>query len=173
MFWDSSILPKQPRLRNRSLSLRSTKLSLDNDDAAVPKRAESRHGRRSSNASNKTPSRPTSRLSRKRANSGAASTGGSFDEKTGGKDKDKDRSRRMSMAEWASSAMGTVTGGKGKKNKDRDAFSTLDEAEAGSTTEEPSQAKSSSTFLSIAKFASKSAPTVSHVTENSAPFNTP
>ena len=168
-----SIPPKQLHLRNRSLSLHSTEVASLSLDAAVPKRADSRHGRRSSNASNKTLSRPTSRLSRRRANSGAASIGGSLDEKTGGKDKDKDRSRRMSMAEWASNAMGTVTGGKGKRNKDKDAFAALDDAETEGTTEESSQAKSSLTFMSIAKFASKSAPTVSRVTEDSTPSNIP
>jgi len=172
-FWDNSIPPKQSHLRNRSFSVHSTELanlSPDNDDAAIPKRADSRHGRRSSNASNKTLSRPTSRLSRRRANSGAASIGGSFDEKTGAKDKDKERSRRMSMAEWASNAMGTVTGGKGKKNKDKDAFAALDDGETGGTTEE---SRSSSTFMSIAKFASKSAPTVTRVTEDPTPSDIP
>ncbi|KAJ7512973.1 hypothetical protein B0H11DRAFT_1948248 [Mycena galericulata] len=69
----------------------------------------------SSRPSSRPPSRPSSRASRKRSDS----TG------TAG-DKDKDKGRRLSVAGWASSAVGSVTG-RGKKPKE---FSSLhDDAE--------------------------------------------
>ncbi|KAJ7714733.1 hypothetical protein B0H16DRAFT_1617851 [Mycena metata] len=73
----------------------------------------------SSRPSSRPPSRPSSRASRKRSDS----TG------TAGGDKDK---RRMSVAGWASSAVGSVTG-RGKKNRDKDTFASLtDDAERDS-----------------------------------------
>ncbi|KAJ7180971.1 hypothetical protein C8R46DRAFT_1071048 [Mycena filopes] len=67
----------------------------------------------SSRPSSRPPSRPSSRASRKRSDS----TG------TAGGDKHKSRPS-MSVAGWASSAVGSVTG-RGKKNRDKDAFATL------------------------------------------------
>ncbi|KAG6850381.1 hypothetical protein H0H93_013936 [Arthromyces matolae] len=62
------------------------------------------------------PSRPASRMSRKRSDSGAT-----VNDKS---EKDKDKaSRRMSVAGWASNAVGSVTG-RGKK-KDKDTFASL------------------------------------------------
>ena len=60
-------------------------------------------------------SRPTSRASRKRTNS--AATPGGMDKEKGDKG-----GRRMSVADWASSAVSSVTG-RGKKDKDK--FATL------------------------------------------------
>ncbi|KAJ7064664.1 hypothetical protein C8F01DRAFT_1127609 [Mycena amicta] len=61
--------------------------------------------------SSRPPSRPASRSSRKRSDS----TG------TAGGDKDK---RRMSVAGWASSAVGSVTG-RGRRTKDKETFASL------------------------------------------------
>ncbi|KAJ6581915.1 hypothetical protein B0H19DRAFT_1116962 [Mycena capillaripes] len=66
-----------------------------------------------SRPSSRPPSRPTSRASRKRSDS----TG------TAGGEKDKDK-RRLSVAGWASSAVGSVTG-RGRKNKDKETFASL------------------------------------------------
>ena len=87
---------------------------------------------------------------RTRTNSGTASIGGTGEE--------KDKSRRMSVAEWASSAMGSVTGGsKNRKNKsDKDSFSALDDSPSDSQSGDSAIAgKSSSSFLSITRLASK------------------
>ncbi|KIM41972.1 hypothetical protein M413DRAFT_141729 [Hebeloma cylindrosporum] len=77
---------------------------------------------RSGSTGSKASSRPTSRLSRKRTNSTAApSSGAGQEEKEAG-----DRSRRMSVVGWASSAVESVTG-KNKKNKDKDSFASLED----------------------------------------------
>ena len=89
----------------------SSELS-DNEPSPV-----SKHPRRGSSGS-KPPSRPTSRLSRIRANSSASGE----EEKSG-----NEKSRRMSITGWASSAVDSVTGSKGKKSKDTEAFATLED----------------------------------------------
>ena len=80
------------------------------DNEKIP---ASKHSRRGSGGS-KPSSRPTSRLSRIRANSGASGE----EEKSGNK-----KSRRMSVASWVDS----VTGSKEKKSKDTEAFATLED----------------------------------------------
>ena len=80
----------------------------------------SKYPRRLSGGS-KPPSRPASRLSRFRANSSAASAPVGEVEK-----QENGRPRRLSVAEWASNAVDSVTGSKGKKSKDKEAFETLD-----------------------------------------------
>lgn len=81
-----------------------------------------------SNASNSPPSRPSSRpasrSSRKRSDSGI---GASDDEAESTREK-SEKSRRMSVAGWASSAVGSVTG-LAKKSKDKEKFSALQDDE--------------------------------------------
>lgn len=98
--------------------------SLSSDLSDGEQSTLSKHSRRGSSAS-KPPSRPTSRLARMRANSSTASAPSGDDEKHG-----NEKSRRMSVAEWASSAVDSVTGSKGKKNKDKEAFANLDDVAA-------------------------------------------
>ena len=102
--------------RGTTPSSLSSELS-DNEQIPV-----SKHLRRGSSGS-KPSSRPTSRLSRMRTNSSASGE----EERVGNK-----KSRRMSVASWVDS----VTGSKEKKNKDTEAFATLDEdAAANNNTE--------------------------------------
>ncbi|KAJ3510355.1 hypothetical protein NLJ89_g4719 [Agrocybe chaxingu] len=101
------------------------------DEGTSNSRPFPRKHSRSGSTSSKPPSRPSSRLSRKRANSTAASTVNG-DEKEKEK-KEGDKSRRLSVAGWASSAVESVTGSKGKKNKDTDSFATLDDDDKPST----------------------------------------
>ncbi|KAF7316533.1 BAR domain-containing protein [Mycena indigotica] len=76
---------------------------------APPPRPSSSSEDESERTPSRPPSRPASRSSRKRSDS----TG------TAGGDK-----RRLSVAGWASTAVGSVTG-RGRKNKDKDAFASL------------------------------------------------
>lgn len=81
------------------------------------------------------PSRPVSRLSRKRSDSNAAAGSDKETEKDKLDGKSDKQTRRLSVTGWASSAVGSVTS-LGKKNKDKDKFSALqenDEQEAGQT----------------------------------------
>ncbi len=144
--------------------------SSDESDTAASKAAESRHGRSNSHGSSKAPSRPTSRLSRRRTNSGAASS--KEGHRASAEDKEeKEKSRRISMAEWASSAMESVTGGKSKKPKlDRESFSALEDSSLGNGNPEAggsgTASKPSSSFLSIARLASKTASSTSNSKES-------
>ncbi|KAG6868477.1 hypothetical protein C0993_002242 [Termitomyces sp. T159_Od127] len=98
--------------------------------------------------SSKPPSRPASRSSRKRADSGA--TNGDKDEK------DKS-SKRTGVAGWASSAMDSMTG-RGKK-KDKDNFSSLEADPEGESEEDNARSsppKKSGTFHSLTRRLSKS-----------------
>ena len=89
-------------------------------------RRKSSNARRKSDAE-KGPSRPSSRTSRRRADS-TATVGASEKEKD--KEKDKDRtSNRMSVTGWASSALDSVMNGRGKKDKEN--FATLEDGEGG------------------------------------------
>ncbi|KAL7278453.1 hypothetical protein ACG7TL_007451 [Trametes sanguinea] len=114
---------------SRTPSIRSTKSSkktsernsLDSSDEESTLPRTKSLSRRKSEAGSKPPSRPASRASRKRSDSGATATSE--------KEKDKDAkpeksSHRLSVAGWASSAMSSVTG-RGKKDKDKDKFSAL------------------------------------------------
>lgn len=89
----------------------------------TPSRRPSTHRRSDSNASktSKPPSRPSSRASRKRSDS-------TVDDKDKAEKEKVEKSKRMSVAGWASSAVGSVTG-RGKKNKDRFAALRDDEGE--------------------------------------------
>ena len=100
-------------------------------------RRSSIHRRSDSNAS-KPPSRPTSRASRKRSDSTGTAGG-----KEGNKEKEKhDKSRRLSVAGWASSAVGSVTG-RGKKKFSALADDELNGAE-GEDDEQISKSRASS-----------------------------
>ncbi|KAJ7913976.1 hypothetical protein B0H13DRAFT_2659425 [Mycena leptocephala] len=76
----------------------------------------------SSRPGSRPPSRPTSRASASRKRSDSTGTAG------GDKDRDK---RRLSVAGWASSAVGSVTG-RGRKSKDKEFASLHDEGERDS-----------------------------------------
>lgn len=142
--------------------------SSDESDTAPSKTAEFRHIRNNSNGSSKAPSRPTSRLSRRRTNSGAVSS------KEGhiasAEDREEKEKSRRSMAEWASSAMESVTGGKSKKPKlDRESFSALEDSSIANGNPEPGglgTASKPSSFLSIARLASKTASSTSNSKES-------
>ncbi|KAF9560341.1 BAR-domain-containing protein [Agrocybe pediades] len=102
-----------------SLSSRSSAKYKDRSDSTASSDDNATPGRhsRSGSTTSKPPSRPTSRLSRKRTNSSAAK-----EEKA----KDGEKSRRLSVAGWASSAVDSVTGSsKSKKSKDKESFATL------------------------------------------------
>ncbi|KAI9061909.1 BAR-domain-containing protein [Trametes sanguinea] len=142
--------PPRPSPASRTPSIRSSKSakktseqnSLDSSDEESTLPRTKSLSRRKSEASSKPPSRPASRASRKRSDSGATATSE--------KEKDKDMkpeksSHRLSVAGWASSAMSSVTG-RGKKDKDKDKFSALrdDDDSDKSDTDEFGVPKSSS-----------------------------
>ncbi|KAJ7212419.1 hypothetical protein B0H12DRAFT_1242428 [Mycena haematopus] len=79
--------------------------------------ASSRPSSRPPSRSSRPPSRPASRASRPRSDSAG----------TAGGDKDK---RRLSVAGWATSAVGSVTG-RSKKSKDKEFASLTDEGDSG------------------------------------------
>ena len=97
-------------------------------------RRKSSSARRKSDA-DKGPSRPSSRTSRRRADSSATlGTNEKDKDKDKEKEKDKDRSsNRMSVAGWASSALDSVINGRGKKDKEN--FATLEDGEGGANGE--------------------------------------
>lgn len=101
--------------RGTTASRRSSDLS-DGERSTI-----SKYSRKGSIGS-KPPSRPASRLSRLRANSSSAPAPSGEDAKHG-----NEKSRRMSVAGWASNAVDSVTGSKGKKSKDKEAFAALDD----------------------------------------------
>ena len=104
--------------------------SSDDDDAPPPQkltRRKSSGARRKSDTS-KVPSRPSSRTSRRRADS-TATVGASEKEREKEKEKEKDRSVRLSVTGWASSALDSVMNGRGKKDKEN--FATLEDGEGG------------------------------------------
>jgi hypothetical protein len=118
--------PHIPQL-SRTNSLRSngrvaTPSSLSSELSDSEQIPVSKHLRRGSSGS-KPSSRPASRLSRMRTNSNVSGE----EEKSGNK-----KSRRMSVASWVDS----VTGSKEKKNKDTEAFATLDDDAAVNNTTE-------------------------------------
>ncbi|KAF8809813.1 BAR-domain-containing protein [Phlegmacium glaucopus] len=120
-----------PQQLSRTNSVRSngrgaTPSSLSSDLSDAEQSTISKRFRKGSGGS-KPPSRPASGLSRMRAKSSASSPPSGEDVKDG-----NERSRRRSVAGWASSAVDSVTGSKGKKGKDKDkeAFATLDNGDA-------------------------------------------
>ncbi|KAJ3574032.1 hypothetical protein NP233_g2039 [Leucocoprinus birnbaumii] len=128
----------------------STPESSEDEDS--PRTASGRrHSFRGENGSgSKPPSRPTSRLSRKRTNSNATATS----------EKDKEaampqHSRRRSVAGWASNAVESVAN-RMKKDKDKDNFASLDDEDEGSpaqrnSPERVSPLKKSSSIGSIGR----------------------
>ena len=105
--------------------------SSEEDDAPRPQkltRRKSSSTRRKSDT-DKVPSRPSSRTSRRRADS-TATVGASEKEREKEREKEKDRaSVRLSVAGWASSALDSVMPGRGKKDKEN--FATLEDGEGG------------------------------------------
>ncbi|KAJ7250534.1 hypothetical protein B0H12DRAFT_664538 [Mycena haematopus] len=91
----------------------SRRTSESSEDEGASSRPSSRPPSRSS----RPPSRPASRASRPRSDSAG----------TAGGDKDK---RRLSVAGWATSAVGSVTG-RSKKSKDKEFASLTDEGDSG------------------------------------------
>lgn len=140
----------RPRRSSRS-NLKKSSDSSDEEERPRSRSAASRRSsthRRSESNGSKPPSRPSSRpssrsasrTSRKRADS----TG------TIGEKEEKEKSRRLSVAGWASSAVGSVTG-RSKKNKDK--FSALqddvDQQEHSDDDEHNTPVKKSSSFPSL------------------------
>lgn len=110
--------------RSSRPSSRATAEYSSEDEAtsrAPRSRRSSTHGRSDTNGS-KPPSRSTSRASRKRSDS--SGTVGGREEKEREK---AEKSRRLSVAGWASNAVGSVTG-RGKKNREK--FASLNDDEA-------------------------------------------
>lgn len=97
----------------------------ESEDGESSYSSSARHRRADSAAStSKPPSRPTSRLSRKRADSSSTAGGKEYRDK---EEKKPDKvSRRLSVAGWASNAVGSVTG---RSKKDKDKFATLRDGE--------------------------------------------
>ena len=127
-------------------------------------RRKSSGARRKSDA-DKGPSRPSSRTSRRRADS-TATVGASEKEREKEKDKDKS-SNRISVAGWASSALDSVMSGRGKKDKEN--FATLEDGEGGANGE----GKTSPTRpVPIRRLSSKSQPGSKKNTPSSSPSTT-
>ncbi|KAF9040095.1 hypothetical protein BJ165DRAFT_1531067 [Panaeolus papilionaceus] len=109
------------------------------DQRGTPGRSSLSKHKKGASVSSRPPSRPASRLSRKRTNSTAASEVKDevTNEVTAEEEKKQEKSRRLSMsvAGWASNAVESVTGGRNKKSKDKDAFATLDDDEHSGSAE--------------------------------------
>ncbi|KAF8882810.1 hypothetical protein BD779DRAFT_1663241 [Infundibulicybe gibba] len=101
--------PTPSKPPSRSNSRTPVHDSSSDDTSSLP-----RSRRPSVVADAKSLSRPSSRASRKRSDSNGT-VGGKEDKD---KERERDKSRRLSVAGWASSAVGSVTG-RGKKNKDK------------------------------------------------------
>lgn len=135
-------------MRSKRSSRSNLKESSDSsNDEERPRSVASRRSstlRRSDSNASKPSSRPASRASRKRSDST-----GTVGEK---EEKEKDKSRRLSVADWASSAVGSVTG-RSKKGKDK--FTTLqddaDQQEHMDNEEHSTPVKKSSSFPSISR----------------------
>ncbi|KAJ7684416.1 hypothetical protein DFH06DRAFT_1462756 [Mycena polygramma] len=125
--WPSDSSPRHAFPAQKTGSMRSKK--------SVDRPSVSRRGSESSEdesgpssrPGSRPPSRPSSRTSRKRSDS----TG------TAGGDK-----RKLSVAGWASSAVGSVTG-RGRKNKDKETFASLHDDGDDETTRESGPGESS------------------------------
>ena len=135
-------------------------------------RRKSSNVRRKSDAE-KGPSRPSSRTSRRRADS-TATVGASDKDKDKDKDKEKEKekekdrsSARLSVAGWASSALDSVMSGRGKKDKEN--FATLEDGEG----EVNGEGKSSPTRPPLTRRqSSKSQPSSKKNTPSSSPSTT-
>ncbi|TFK69203.1 BAR-domain-containing protein [Pluteus cervinus] len=114
----SSRRPGTDSRQNSVRSKRSTRSAIGSDEEIdIPQIPLSR---KSSNHSTSN-SRPSSRLSKKRA----GSTAGHSDVEDKEKEKEKpDKAKRLSMSGWASNAMGSMIT---RKSKDKDRFTTLQE----------------------------------------------
>ncbi|KAL0951611.1 hypothetical protein HGRIS_008291 [Hohenbuehelia grisea] len=123
-------MSKSPSIRSKRSARSERRLSAagsDVSDTEAPRRIppalsrrSSQHNRSESKASNP-PSRPSSRASRKRADSNVS-------------EKEVEKSRKMSVTGWATSAVGSFSG-RGKKNRDQ--FASLDDdRDKGSDAEE-------------------------------------
>lgn len=140
-----SLSPTSPYKRNgpsRSLSHRSSgnaRSSMDSypngspdssDEDSSPRSSSSRRFsfKGDSGGGSKPPSRPTSRLSRKRTGSNATATS-EKDKETG--PERAPTPRRRSVAGWASSAVESVTN---RRKKDKDNFASLDDDEDNGST---------------------------------------
>ncbi|KAF5326169.1 hypothetical protein D9611_000817 [Ephemerocybe angulata] len=113
-----------PMLPRRAISTPVVQpLSLDSSDDEnyrPPSRGSFRKHKKSESSGSRGPSRPSSRLSRRRTNSSAASSS----DKNGKEEKEENKPRRLSVAGWASNAVDNLAN-RSKKNKDKEAFSTL------------------------------------------------
>ena len=100
--------------------------------------------KRRASSSSKPPSRSSSRAtSRKRAES----VNTDDKEKENDKEKERERTARMSVADWASSAVGSVTG-RSKKGKEK--FTSLNDSEAGDNVDEETKNSPVMIFRSLA-----------------------
>ncbi|KAF8064245.1 hypothetical protein FPV67DRAFT_1629313 [Lyophyllum atratum] len=140
------MVPRPNSVQSRTSNRSNVRDPSDSDDDSVSPPPRSRKlSKRSDSISSKPPSRPSSRASRKRADSAAT---------IGDKEEKEKISKRLSVAGWASSAVESVTG-RNKKNKDKDKFSTLhddDPPERGADEDgRQSPSKKSSSFHSLTR----------------------
>ncbi|EKM52757.1 uncharacterized protein PHACADRAFT_176772 [Phanerochaete carnosa HHB-10118-sp] len=149
-------------IRERRKSV-SNKAAAGSDDSSAEEEASTKPSHKKSlsmrkpdsGTSSKPPSRPPSRNERKRVESGAGI-------KTD-KEKDKhEKSSRMSVADWASSKMGSLTG-RGKKEKHADALIQDNETDSDSDDARTQKARRQST-------SSRSSPTKTKTTPNASPL---
>ena len=143
-FTSAHSLPDNRRGSVRShRSTRSQVIESSDEGDVVPpaklSRRKSSSARRKS-VSDKASSRPSSRTSRRRADSAATvGTGEKEKEKEKEKEREKEKDKssvRLSVAGWASSAIDSMMNGRGKKDKEN--FSTLEDEECEVNVEEKS-----------------------------------
>ena len=150
--------------------------SSDEDDVVPPAKLTRRKssGARRRSDTEKGSSRPSSRASRRRADSAATVGAGEKEKEIEEKEKEKEQEKekdkssvRLSVAGWASSAIDSVMNGRGKKDKEN--FATLADDEVGANGEE----KSSSTRPPLLRRrSSKSQPGSKKNTPSSSPSTT-
>ncbi|KAF8654729.1 hypothetical protein AX16_003385 [Volvariella volvacea WC 439] len=123
--------PSLLRPKSRSGSVRSKRSARSESAHAsetedLQRTPSKRRLSKSESTPSRPPSRPVSRLSRKRSDSNAAAGSDKETEKDKSDGKAEKQGRRLSVTGWASSAVGSMTS-LGKKNKDKDKFSALQE----------------------------------------------
>ncbi|PPQ64116.1 hypothetical protein CVT24_008727 [Panaeolus cyanescens] len=124
------VTPSRPRAGSTVSSDDSSEV--EDNQGTASRLSFSKH-RKGTSISSRPPSRPASRLSRKRTNSTATSDPkdevAKGDEAEEEKKQEKTRRLSLSVSGWASNAVESVTGGRNKKSKDKDSFATLDDDE--------------------------------------------
>jgi hypothetical protein len=135
-------------------------------------------GARRKSVSDKASSRPSSRTSRRRADS-AATVGTGEKEKEKEKDKDKEKEKekekdkaptRLSVTGWASSAIDSMMNGRGKKDKEN--FATLEDEEGEVNVEDKTSSPRPQLLRRQSSKSSKSQPGSKKNTPSSSPSTT-